>query len=47
MQKNELRNYTKKGKYEVTYWGWLSVSLGLCDVCSLHVVVHALHVVSN
>jgi hypothetical protein len=23
------------------------VSLGLCGVCLLHVVVHALHVVSN
>jgi len=26
---------------------WFYVSLGLCGVCLLHVVVHALHVVSN
>jgi hypothetical protein len=48
MQKRRLRNYTEKTvSMDVLTEEWFYVSLGLCGVCSLYVVVHALHVVSN
>jgi hypothetical protein len=42
------KDYTGKSvSMDVLTKEWFYVSLGLCGVCLLHVVVHALHVVSN
>jgi hypothetical protein len=42
------KDYTgKRVSMDVLTEEWFYASLGLCGVCLLHVVDHALHVVSN